>query len=423
MKIQSVKGAVDILPEDIGLWHFIENKTREMFESFGFQEIRTPIFEKTELFSRSVGEGTDIVSKEMYSFEDKGDKSLTLRPELTASVVRAYLQHGLSVKEPFQKLYYIGPMFRRERPQAGRQRQFHQVGVETLGGSAPGLDAEVIALAARFFNSIGLGDIRIVLNSVGMPQSREKYIELLKESLLKEKETLCQDCHVRLEKNVLRVLDCKVATCQPVIEKAPQILDHIDDESLAHFEKVKACLDQLNIKYEINPRLVRGLDYYTRTVFEISHSALGAQDAIGAGGRYDVLIGNMGGPKELGATGFALGIERIILALKNKQKVVERISPFVTFVSLGEEAWTKNYELLFQLRDQGIYAEMEMGDKSLKSQMRSADKNQANYVVVLGTEELAQKEVPIKNLKTGEQEKVALDKVEDYLMQKYKEAN
>ncbi len=424
MKIQSVKGTVDILPQEVGLWQSIETKARTLFESFGFAEIRTPIFEKTELFSRSVGEETDIVTKEMYTFEDRGEASLTLRPELTASVVRAYLQHGFSVNDPFQKFYYIGPMFRRERPQAGRQRQFHQLGVEILGGKEAGLDGEVIALAARFFEAIGLGDVRIVLNSVGVPQSRQKYIQILKENLLPQKEKLCKDCHVRLEKNVLRVLDCKVAACQPLIEQAPQILDHIDEESLSHFETVKFCLNKLKVPYEVNPRLVRGLDYYTRTVFEISHPALGAQDAIGAGGRYDNLIGNMGGPKDFGATGFALGLERILLALKNKKQAHSpKLSPFVYLISLGEAAWKQNYEWLFQLRAQGVYAEMEMGDKSLKSQMRSADKSSAPFAVILGSNEIEQKQVPLKDLKQGQEEKIAFEKLLSTLILKHKESN
>lgn len=409
MKIQAVKGTADILPEEIGLWHFVETRTRDLFERYGFKEIRTPIFEKTELFVRSVGEGTDIVSKEMYTFEDKGDKSLTLRPELTASIVRAYLQHGYAANDPFQKLYYIGPMFRRERPQAGRQRQFHQNGVEILGGKSPGLDAEVITLAYRFFELLGLEDVNIVLNSVGYPEKRKEYINSLRAYLTEQKKKLCQDCHTRIEKNVMRVLDCKVKECQPVIEKAPQILDFIDSESKEHFEQVRVCLDMLKIPYTVNPRLVRGLDYYTRTVFEISHASLGAQDAIGAGGRYDNLIGSMGGPKELGATGFALGIERILMALKNKKLQVEpKIEPLIYFVSLGEVAWKENFKWLYQLRDKGIYAEMEMGNKSLKSQMRSADKSGAQYAVVLGSNEIKEGKVPLKNLKNGEEKKIEI---------------
>jgi len=422
MKIQGVKGASDILPEEIGTWQALEEKTAQVFERFGFSEIRNPIFEHTELFVRSVGEGTDIVSKEMYTFPDKGEKFLTLRPEATASVVRAYLQHSYHVKDPFQKWYYIGPMFRRERPQAGRARQFHQIGVEVLGGSEPGLDGEIIALLFEFFKAIGLEKMRLIINSVGCLECRKDYINNLRNYFAPLKKDLCPDCHVRLEKNVMRVLDCKVKECQPLIEKAPQILDSICEPCRTHFDKVKEILDWLGLPYEINPRLVRGLDYYTRTVFEITHPGLGAQDAIGAGGRYDNLIGQLGGPKEFGATGFALGIERILLALKSEKKEIHKeCKPLVYLVSLGEEAWKSNYKKLFELRSLGLYAEMEMGNKSLKSQMRSADKSGAQFALVLGENELNEKVASVKHLRTGEEAKVTFDQIVHFFKEKEKE--
>lgn len=419
MKIQGVKGASDILPEEVGVWQALEETTRELFERYGFKEIRNPIFEHTELFVRSVGEGTDIVSKEMYTFEDKGEKWLTLRPEATASVVRAYLQHHYPVKDPFQKWYYIGPMFRRERPQAGRSRQFHQLGVEVLGSKEPGLDGEILALVHQFFKAIGLDDVALVLNSVGCRDCRKDYVKKLSDTLKSQLSHLCRDCHERTKKNVLRVLDCKNKECQPVIAKAPQILDSICGDCRNHFEKVQEILKWIQVPYTLNPRLVRGLDYYTRTVFEITHPSLGAQDAVGAGGRYDNLIGDMGGPKQLGATGFALGVERILLALQNKKKkIAKENKPLVYLVSLGQEAWSRNIQTLFYLRSSGIFAEMEMGDKSIKSQMRSANKCGARYAFVLGEEEIQQGKGTIKNLETGNEEKIQMEKIMEYFLQK-----
>lgn len=414
LKIQGVKGAADILPQEIATWHFVEEKTRELFERFGFKEIRTPVFEHTELFVRSVGEGTDIVTKEMYTFVDKAEKSLTMRPEETASVVRAYLQHSYHVKEPFQKWYYIGPMFRRERPQAGRQRQFHQIGVEVLGGSDPQLDAELLSLTVQFFEAISLNDIEIKLNNVGCNQCRPKYIGALKEYLKSRLAKLCEDCHVRFEKNILRILDCKNKDCRPVIDKAPVILDSIcPDLCGRHYEVVKNRLKLLGITFTEDPHMVRGLDYYTRTVFEIVHPALGAQDAIGAGGRYDNLIGDLGGPKELGATGFAFGMERILMALTKKNVTLKEksLNPDIFLVSLGEDASKQNFKLLYDLRCRGITAEMDMTGRSVKAQMRSANKSNARFTLIRGEDEIKSGKVTLKNMKEGTEESLDPDKV------------
>lgn len=416
MKIQGVKGANDILPPAVKEWQALEAKARELFELYGFREIRTPVFEHTDLFVRSVGEGTDIVTKEMYSFEDKGEKWLTLRPEATACVVRAYLEHGYPAQDPLQKFYYIGPMFRRERPQAGRYRQFHQLGVEVLGSREAAQDAEAITLAHRFFNDIGLPEIKILVNNVGCSACRATYIESLKKYLKPLLPQLCESCHVRFEKNVLRVLDCKSPECKKVIEKAPSILESNCEECRKHFAKVEECLAATKVAYEVAPRLVRGLDYYTRTVFEISHPLLGAQDAIGAGGRYDNLIGDLGGPKQLGATGFAFGVERILLALANKQASLNvPAGPAVYLVSLGEEAFRMNFKLLFELREKGVAAEMDLEGKSVKAQMRQADKSGATYALVRGDDEIQKKEVKLKNLKHGTEKVVLQDQVWNFL--------
>lgn len=416
MKIQGVKGANDVLPSQAGAWQFVEEKARELFELYGFREIRTPVFEHTELFVRSVGEGTDIVTKEMYTFEDKGEKFLTLRPEATACVVRAYLEHHLPVHEPFQKLYYIGPMFRRERPQAGRFRQFHQVGVEVLGGNEAGWDGEILKLVHRFFQELGLPEIKIFLNSVGCSECRKNYSQTLKDYFKPLLPKLCSACHIRFEKNVLRILDCKVPDCKPVLEQSPKILDANCEKCRGHFEKLLACLKWIEVPYEIQPRLVRGLDYYTRTVFEITHPMLGAQDAVGAGGRYDDLIGSLGGPKHLGATGFALGVERILLALEKKNAVLKKdVAPLVFLVSLGEEAFRLNYQLLFLLREKKIAAEMDLEGKSIKAQMRSADKSGAQFALVRGDDEIKAGQVTLKNLRDGKEEKLEADHIVNYL--------
>jgi histidyl-tRNA synthetase len=406
MSFQKPKGTQDILPGAGERWQFVEGKAREVCRRFLYREIRTPIFESTELFKRGVGETTDVVEKEMYTFMDKGDRSMTLRPEGTAGVVRAYVENKLYGEPDITKLYYIGPMFRYEQPQAGRYRQFHQFGIEAFGSDDPSLDAEVIALGYQFYSEIGLKGFTLDLNSVGTPETRAAFREKLLAFLESKRETLCKDCRSRMDRNPLRVLDCKVD--QAHFEGAPSLLDHLDDSSAAHFEKVKAHLDAMGIAYTINPRLVRGLDYYTHTAFEFKAAGIGSIDTIGGGGRYNGLVSQIGGPEQTGV-GFGLGMERVLLVLENQgAELPSAVSPDVYFVALGEAAEARIVTLLNEARSRGIVAEKDYGGRKMKAQLKSADRLQARYAAILGDDELARGEIVLKSLGTGEQESVAL---------------
>jgi len=420
--IQTVRGTRDILPGDMPLWHRVEEVAREAFRRYGFHEIRTPIFEKTELFARGVGEATDIVHKEMYTFVDRAradseGESLTLRPENTASVVRAYIQHKIFAdKSPGEltKLYYIGPMFRRERPQAGRYRQFYQIGVEVMGSSDdPAIEAEVIEMLDWFLKELKITNTTLLINSVGEPASRAAYLETLREAIRPKLDQLCADCHHRFETNALRVFDCKVESCQAIVKDLPVITDSLDEASRAHFEQFKAHLDARGIAYTINPRMVRGLDYYTRTAFEIiGHDGLGAQNTIVGGGRYDGLSETLGGPPTKGF-GFAFGLDRMVMSLPDGEVEGLRAAdaPDVFIVFLGEAARQHSFNLARDLRQAGVAVAIEFEDRKMKKAIAAAAKAKARYALIIGDNEVATGKYGLKNLQTGEQESLSLEEI------------
>ncbi len=410
--IKAPTGTRDILPGEVEIWQEIERTARRIFHLYGYREIRTPIFESTSLFKRSIGEATDIVEKEMYTFKDKGGRSLTLRPEGTAPVVRAYLEHKFPQEDQFQKFYYMGPMFRYERPQKGRYRQFHQIGVEVFGPSHPMMDVEVIAIQWRLFRELGIDDIKVKINSLGCPVCRPAYREELVSYLKENRERLCQTCQKRLERNPLRVLDCKNEGCQRVVREGPVIPDYLCDDCREHFEKVKRGLDLLGIDYEVDPFLVRGLDYYTRTVFEFVHSGLGAQNTVSAGGRYDNLVRELGGP-DVAGIGFALGVERLVLILTDKGLHKEEKPLY--FIPLGEEAIAEGAALMEKLRDTGIPVLWTGKTGSVKAQLRQANKKGAEKVLLLGEDELQRKVIKIKDMVKGEEKEVTWENLLDFL--------
>lgn len=406
MAFQKSPGTQDILPGVVERWQYAEQKARDICRRFNFREIRTPIFESTELFQRGVGETTDIVEKEMYTFTDRGNRSITLRPEGTAGVVRSYVENKLYGEPDVSKLYYIGPMFRYERQQAGRYRQFHQFGIEALGSVDPAIDAEVIALGYTFYTEVGLKGVRVEINSVGTPAVRAAFREKLLAFLMPKRELLCKDCQSRMERNPLRVLDCKVD--QAHFEGAPSILDSLDEECNTHFDKVKTYLSDMGIPYSINPRLVRGLDYYTHTAFEYKAEGIGAIDTIGGGGRYNGLVAEIGGPDQPGV-GLGLGLERTIMLLEHQQAELDNAHQVdVYVVALGEAADREVTRLVYELRTSGIRAERDYLGRKMKAQMKSADRLQARYTAILGDDELARGEIALKEMATGEQRVVAL---------------
>ncbi|MFD2612612.1 histidine--tRNA ligase [Paenibacillus gansuensis] len=407
MAFQKPTGTQDLLPGTVEKWQYIEEKAKSVCSRFNYKEIRTPIFEQTELFTRGVGETTDVVQKEMYTFEDKGNRSMTLRPEGTAGVVRAYVENKLYGEPDLSKVYYVGPMFRYERPQAGRQRQFHQFGIEAFGSVDPSLDAEVISLGYQFYKELGLTGVRVEVNSVGTPEIREQFKSKLQEFLLPVKEKLCRDCQSRFERNPLRLLDCKVD--QAYFEGAPSILDSLDEECTSHFDMVKGYLDSMQVNYVINPRLVRGLDYYTHTAFEFKAEGIGAIDTIGGGGRYNGLVAEVGGPDQPGV-GFGLGMERLVLVLEKQGVELPVSKPLDMYlIGLGDKAEREVTRLLFELRAQGVTAEKDYGGRKMKAQMKSADRLQAKYVAILGDDELERGEIVLKSMGTGEQEALDLE--------------
>ncbi len=396
--IQSIRGMHDILPEQTGLWQHFESIVRDTVQSYGYREIRMPIVESTDLFCRSIGEVTDIVEKEMYTFEDRNGDSLTLRPEGTASCVRAGIQHGLFYNQQ-QRLWYMGPMFRHERPQKGRYRQFHQIGVETYGMDGPDIDAELILMTARLWKRLGLKDIQLQLNTLGSNEARAKYREVLSAYLSQHKAQLDEDSLRRLDTNPLRILDSKNPAMQEMIEAAPKLMDYLDDESREHFEQLKNILDAAGIEYTINARLVRGLDYYCKTVFEWVTDQLGAQGTVCAGGRYDGLVEQLGG-KPSTAAGFAMGIERLISLLEDQGSDMVH-APDVYFIMQGEQAQQQGVLLSEQIRDQWpeLKLQVHCGGGSFKSQMKKADRSGALLALILGDNEVNEQTIAVKHLR------------------------
>ncbi len=409
--IRSIKGTHDILPEDSKKWQQLESTIRKITHQFGYEEIRTPIFEKTGLFSRSVGEDTDIVSKEMYSWEDRDGSSLTLRPELTAPVVRSFVQNNLGGKSPLQRLFYIGPLFRRERPQKGRQRQFHQCGIEAFGSPHAEQDAEVISLAYSLLTQLGLTNLNLKLNSIGSPECRAHYRNALQTFLKPFYNELSETSQKRFESNPLRILDTKAPHEINIIKNAPNITDFLTDEDQAHFNSVQTFLNQLNIPFTCDPTMVRGLDYYTRTTFEITSSALGAQDALLGGGRYDKLVETLGG-KSTPAIGFAAGMERILLAIETENSFESHDSTDIYMVCLDESGLSTSIDIANQMRQNGKSVKMETLRRSMKAQMREANRSGATHAFILGENEIQNKTVVIKNLKEGNQETVSILNIE-----------
>jgi len=411
--IKAITGTKDILPAEVSKWRFLEELARKEFVKFGYKEIRTPIFEETALFSRGIGEATDIVSKEMYTFIDRSETSLTLKPEMTACVVRAFLEHSLGKQQVLNKLFYMSPMFRQERPQAGRFRQFHQFGAEALGSTDSALDAEMIIMSYDILRALGLKDLTIKINSLGVPKSREKYKDILREYLVERIGELSEESKKRIETNILRVLDSKDEQDIKVVENAPMLIEHLDDESLEHFEKVKQLLLAAGIVFEIDPKLVRGLDYYTHTTFEVLSGSVGAQSALLGGGRYDNLISELGG-KATPGVGFAAGIERILLACENEGCLnfpEESIDAY--FVSLNKELSHKVYELALLFRRKDLAIELDYASRSVKAQMREANKLGANFVVFVGGEEFENDQVKVKNMSTGDERTIPITNIEE----------
>ena len=413
--IHSIKGVKDILPNEIGRWQTIEASARRLSGLYGFREIRVPVFEFTELFARSIGASTDIVEKEMYTFADRDGKLLTLRPEGTAGVVRAYIEHNLSTSTVLQKYFYLGPMFRHERPQAGRLRQFHQFGVESFGSASPLADVEVVSLLWRFLTDLQLPGLTLELNSLGDQADRTVYKAVLVDFLQHRKDRLCQNCQRRMETNPLRVLDCKIPECRSATEEAPRITDSLSSNSRAHFDQVQAGLNDLHIPYVINPRLVRGLDYYTLTTFEVTSQHLGAQNAVGAGGRYDGLVETLGGPKTP-AIGFAVGLERVSLMLPDS--VALPVPKLVAVAAFGPQGSSFGVRVLHELRSLGVPADTDSRASSLKAHLRQADRMGASYVVMIGDDEVVKGQALVRNMTTKEQEEVPLSTVARHLAER-----
>ncbi len=408
------RGTVDILPEEQAHWRYVSQTVERLCRLYGYERIDTPIFEEAALFTRGVGEVTDIVSKEMYVFEDRGGGVLALRPEGTASACRAYIQHGMHARSQPVRVYYLEPIFRYDRPQAGRQRQFWQFGVEAIGESDPSIDAEVVEMCWRLYEELGLTGLTLQLNSIGCPICRPRYIEALREYYSDKLDLVCRDCRDRFEKNPLRLLDCKNEQCQPFIAKAPITLDYLGVECSEPFEALRGYLKALSIPYELNPRLVRGLDYYTKTVFEVVPQEEGGQSTIGAGGRYDSLIEVLGGRPTPGI-GFATGIERIILNLKRQEVAVPEAAPPQVFVAFQEEAREAAIALAGRLRRSGISATAATAGRSLRSQMRQADALGALYTAIIGREELNSDTVMLKRMNDGTEERIASNDVASFL--------
>ncbi len=405
LKIKALKGFKDILPDEVTLWKYVEDTARDVFRRFNFSEIRLPILEQTELFARSIGEDTDIVEKEMYTFVDK---QVTMRPEATASLIRAYIEHGLYIQKPVQRLFTIGPMFRHERPQKGRLRQFHQMDIEILGSENPLVDTELIAMGAMLFFELGIS-LNLELNSLGCPQCRPSYRARLLSFIESRLDALCEDCKRRSVTNPLRVLDCKKSHCREQVEEAPSILEHLCSDCDVHFSHVQEGLQQLGVEYSLNKFMVRGLDYYCRTTFEFITSDLGAQSAVCAGGRYDGLIEKLGGPKKGPGIGFAMGLERMVLLLQQQENGLFTGADLDLFViGLGEKGEQLSYGLVHEMRSKKYRVAMDHEGRSLKSQMKQANKTGAKYVFIVGDDEIKKGTGVLKNMETQQQQEVGL---------------
>lgn len=406
MLTKAPRGTADILPENIGKWNYIEETAKKTAHLFGFSEIKTPVFEHTELFCRGVGDTTDVVQKEMYTFLDKAERSITLRPEGTASAARAYLEHSIYAQPAPQKLFYNITCYRYEKPQAGRMREFHQFGAEMYGSAEPSADAEMIAFVNAIFQNLGITGLKLNINSIGCPECRKKYNEALKAYLHANESELCATCHERMQKNPMRVLDCKSPVCKEIAEGAPSILDYICDECRAHFEKVQEYLNNMGIDFEVDPSIVRGLDYYTKTVFEFVSNTIGAQGTVCGGGRYDGLIESIGG-NPTPAIGFAMGLERILLVMESMgTEFPKPETPDIYLVSMGQ--FMKVQRLCEELRCEGVAALCDLSERSLKVQMKNADRCGAKYSVVIGDDEAEKGKAQLKNMETGEKIEVNL---------------
>lgn len=411
------KGTKDVLPNESYKWQYIEHQARETAKLFHLKEIRTPVFEHTELFNRSVGETTDVVTKEMYTFEDKGKRSITLKPEGTAGAVRSFIENGMTSGVLPVKMYYITPAFRYERPQAGRLREFHQFGVEVFGAKDATTDAETIVMADTLLKKLGL-NVTLYINSIGCPTCRAKYNQALKEFFLPHLDKLCYDCKTRYEKNPLRLLDCKEETCKNINANAPKILDYLCEDCHAHFEALQKCLQIAGVEYEVDSRIVRGLDYYTRTVFEFVSTSIGAQGTVCAGGRYDGLIQQLGGTPTP-AVGFAAGLERLLIVMEQTSVAMPKPeTPVIYIAGMDSICRTKAFELACLLRKENIFTEIDHMDRSIKAQFKYADKIGAKYVAVIGSNELQEGQVNIKNMSTGESEKISFSEMASYLKTK-----
>ncbi len=409
------KGTKDMLPQDAYKWHYVESVARSTAAKFGFKEIRTPMFEHTELFLRGVGETTDIVTKEMYTFEDKGGRSMTLRPEGTAGVARCFIENGFFQGIMPMKAYYIASVFRYEKPQNGRLREHHQFGVECYGSDSPSADAEVIALAHSFLSEVGLDSLELNINSIGCPKCRAEYNAALKAYIGENLQNMCGQCRQRFDKNPLRILDCKEEACKAITAKAPKITDYLCEDCNAHFEKVQNLLSKQGITYKVNPGIVRGLDYYTRTVFEFVSTDIGAQGTVCGGGRYNNLVEEVGG-KPTPAVGFGLGLERLLLVLENLNKLnacEEHTDMYV--LPIGENAKEYALSLVSKLRSEGISAETDIMDRGIKAQMKYADKSGARYVVALGDDEIASGTIKLKNMSDGREIPCEIDRIAEFV--------
>ncbi|HKJ67412.1 MAG TPA: histidine--tRNA ligase [bacterium] len=423
--IRSVKGTSDILPEESPKWRYIEAIINSLAEIYNYREIRTPVFEETAVFARGVGEYTDIVTKEMYTFQDQGGTSLTLTPELTASVVRSFIQHHFDQTYPLNKLYYITPLFRQERPQAGRQRQFHQYGIELIGSEHPEADVESIAFALHIYHRLGLGSgnganqshLTLRINSIGDSACRPPYLETLRNALQPHLEDLCKRCQDRFQHNTLRLFDCKNESCQQILSQyAPKITEHLCPACEQHFQSVLSQLEVLQIPYQVDATLVRGLDYYTRTTYEITSDLLGAQDALCGGGRYDLLVEHLGG-SPTPAVGFAAGIERLIMALDALDLFPEFTDTLDLFiVVIGDDIRPHAYQMLQSLREKNIVCDMDLLRRSVKAQFREADRQNARYTIVLGENEIQAREATVKDMASGEETPVPFDQVENFIL-------
>lgn len=411
--IRAVRGVQDVLPKNIAGWEQVEAVARDSFYRYGYGEIKIPIFEKTPLFARGIGEATDIVHKEMYTFEDRSGDSLTLRPEATASVVRAYLEHHLEKAGDIVKVFVIGPMFRYERPQAGRLRQFHQVDCEVLGSSNPAVDAEVISLAWEILTKLGLSGLSVELNTLGELEDRKVYLVALQTYFKQYLSSLCEDCTRRFRDNPLRILDCKIDGCQKVVLNAPNLLEHISEKSRKTFDEVLKYLKAQNIPHNVNHRLVRGLDYYTHTAFEITSDGLGAQNTVAGGGRYDGLVDILGGPPTP-ATGFAIGVERLLSLIHKKPEV--RDSRKIFLVTLGDEAKARSFEWAQSWRKAGLSVLWDYEGKSLKAQMKKADRSGSAFAVLIGDDELVSGSAEVRDLRKGSQKPVPLERIVDTIL-------